>query len=114
MVVCVGYTTIALKPETKKVLDRVRDRLGVRSYDELITILVSEFSRCVEIQVRDRVRKVMCNHFRESSATLSAWLKLLTKELSDVGSIQLAVEFLKPKPDKPDELVVDISKCVEG
>lgn len=109
-----GYTTIALKPETKKVLDMVREKMGVKSYDELIAILVSEFNRCVELQVRDRVRKVMCNHFRGSSATLSAWLKLLAKELSDVESIQLAVEYLKPKPDKPDELVVDLSKCAEG
>jgi len=109
----VGYTTIALKPETKRILDKVRDKLGVKSYDELITILVNEFNRCVELRVRDRVRKVMCNHFRESSATLPAWLKLLAKELNDVESIQLAVEFLKPKPDKPEELVVDLSKCVE-
>ena len=109
-----GYKTIAVKPETKNVLDRVRDRLGVRTYDELIMVLVSEFNRCVEMQVRDRVRKVMCNHFRESSATLSAWLKLLAKELDNVESIQLAVEYLKPRSDRPDELIVDVSKCVEG
>lgn len=108
-----GYTTITVREDTKRKLNSLRSRLGVKNWDEFFDILVGEFSRCVEIQVRERVRKVMCNHFRESSATLSAWLKLLAKELSDVGSIQLAVEFLKPKPDKPDELVVDLSKCVE-
>jgi len=109
-----GYKTIAVKPETKNVLDRVRDRLGVRTYDELIMVLVSEFNRCMELTYRERVRKVMCNHFRESSATLSAWLKLLAKELNNVESIQLAVEYLKPRSDRPDELIVDVSKCVEG
>lgn len=108
-----GYTSITIKEDTKKKLNSLRSRLGAKNWDEFFYILVSEFNRCVEIQVRDRVRKVMCNHFRESSATLSAWLKLLTKELSDVDSIQLAVEYLKPKPEKPDELIIDVSKCVE-
>ena len=108
------YKYIPVKVETYEKVLSLKGKYGFRSFDELVNMLLGEFSKCVELQTRDRVRKVMCNKFRESSATLPAWFKLLTKELNDVDSIINAIEYLKPNPQKPDEYVVDTSKCVEG
>ena len=109
-----SFTTISVSPEVRNKLLILKSKLGIRTWDEFFEVLITEFNRCADLWNRERVRKVMCNEFRESSATLPAWVKLLTKELNDPTALQLAVTYLKPNPQKPDEYVVDTSKCVEG
>jgi len=108
-----GVTTISVDPSVKKKLVKMKDKLGIKTWDEFFELLIVEFDRCLDIQTKVRVRKIICNDMREAKASLKVWMRLLTNKLGNVNAIQLAVEYLKPDPNNPEELIVDINKCLE-
>ena len=104
---------IPVSENTYDVVVKLRSKLGVRTWDEFMTILISEFDRCVELRSELMVRKVVCNDLKEARATLPAWLKLLSSKLGTVDMVVKAVEYLRPDPNNPNDLIVDSSKCTE-
>jgi len=107
------FTSISISQETRRKLERLKRRVDARTWDELLGRLASEYSECVELRTREAVRRVVCNDLRESRGTLAAWLRLLSGKLGDMISISQAVEYLKPDPSDPTNLVVDEEKCTK-
>jgi len=105
------FTTVPLRSDTLERLERLRRRVGARSWDELLRKLADAFEEYEALKVKESVRKVMCNDNAEMSGTLKAWLSELSKKLSP-SEVAEALTYLVPSPRYPGEFVVDIRKCL--
>jgi hypothetical protein len=106
-----GRTTVGLAVETKRLLDELKAELRARSYDELFRRLVEVVAEYRRMKARERVRRVVCTEMRESRGSLSAWAKLLARELEDTNAVALALEYLVPDPKEPGIYVVSMERC---
>jgi len=107
------YKYVPVRAETYARLLELRSRLGVRTYDELLSKVVAEYSRCVEQGVRERVRQVLCNDLSEARATMQGWARLLLSRLGDAYALLYAREYLVPDERDPEVLVVDRRRCAQ-
>jgi len=108
-----GFTSISVSRETRRKLERLKRRVGARTWDELLGRLASEYADCAELRTRESVRRAVCNDLRESKGTLTAWLRLLSRKLGDMEAVSQAIEYLRPDPSDPSNLVVDERRCTE-
>ena len=104
-------TTVGVTVETKRLLDDLKAELRARSYDELFRRLAEVVAEYRRMKARERVRQVVCTEMRESRGSLSAWAKLLARNLNDTNAVALALEYLVPDPKEPGIYVVSIERC---
>jgi hypothetical protein len=104
-------TTISVSTGVKSELDTLRKELGSRSYDELIRALLVSYRKCMGMLLKEKVLKVLCSEFSETSAALAAWARLLAKKLESKEEISMALELLTPKPGEPGVYIVSKDMC---
>jgi hypothetical protein len=104
-------TTVGLAVETKRLLDDLKAELRARSYDELIRKVLDIVAEYRRMKARERARQAVCVEMRESRGSLSAWAKLLARDLGDTDAVALAMEYLVPDPREPGIYVVSIERC---
>jgi hypothetical protein len=109
-----GYKVIAVKTSTYEEICKLKKRLGLETYDDVIRELVNAFNEYQSLVGKIHVHRIMCNDFREARAVPAGWVKLVMSKVSDVGMVELAFKYLVPDPEDPTYLIVDKSKCVEG
>jgi hypothetical protein len=102
---------VSISVDAKRELDRLRVELGVKTYEELVRTLLASYRRCRELLTREKVLGVLCGEFHESSASLSAWAKLLAKKLDGKDEVAMALGFLVPNPNVPGEFIVNRDMC---
>jgi len=108
-----GYTSISIKKSKFEKLLELKNKLGAKSWSELVDKICDIISKYEEATIESRVKKTLCNHYSEASATITAWAKILQKHFTEAREILIALKHLKTNPNKPDELVVNREKCSE-
>ncbi len=101
------YKTIPVSRETYARLSQRKERLGKRTWDELIQYLLDAHENLRRLQLV----KVMCNDLREASASLPGWWKILRQRLVDEELATEALSYLKQKEGEPDIFIIDKEKC---
>jgi predicted CopG family antitoxin len=101
------YKTIPVLRDTFSKLEELKERLGMRTWDQLIQHL---------LETREKFRdlilvKVLCNDLRDASASLPGWWNLLRQRLGDEDLAVRALGYLREKKDEAGIFVVDTSKC---
>jgi hypothetical protein len=104
-------TTVSVLVETKRLLDGLKSRLGVRTYDELFRRLAEVVAEYDRMKARGRVRGVVCTEMREARGSLPAWMRLLSKRLNSAEELAAAMEYIVPDPKEPGIYVVSIERC---
>ncbi|MEM4958834.1 MAG: hypothetical protein QXX12_03050 [Nanopusillaceae archaeon] len=100
------WCTIIVKKHIKEALEILRRELHARSLNEVISALILAYER-MRVQ---RIKLIMCNDFRETSASHTAWIRLLrSRGLSDIEILD-AFKYLV---GSFEDMRVDTSKCVE-
>jgi hypothetical protein len=107
------YKYVPVRAETYGRLLELRSRVGVRTFDELLSKVVAEYSRCVEQGVRERVRQALCNDLSEARATMQGWARLLLSRLGDAYALLYVREYLVPDERDPEVYVVDRRRCAQ-
>jgi Mg/Co/Ni transporter MgtE len=108
------YAHLPVKWETKEAVDRVRSKMGARTYDEVIRRLIDVYLEYTKLVGRLSVRKLLCNDLSESKASVAGWVRILLSKLSDPELLPYAMEYLVPDPEDPGVYVVDRGRCSQG
>jgi hypothetical protein len=106
------YTSIGVSREVKERLDELRRRLGAGDWDEFFEKLLEIYREWHGMRVESEVRRVLCNDYSESRASLAGWGKLLASKLRDPDKIAVALKYLKLAGG--GEYVVDKELCEGG
>ncbi|WP_276813782.1 hypothetical protein [Desulfurococcus amylolyticus] len=101
------YTTITVSKQVYNELSDLKEKLGKKSWDELMQYLLDLNKKFRELNLV----KVMCNDLREATASLPGWWKILRQSLVDEELATEALSYLKQKEGEPDIFVVDREKC---
>jgi len=99
------YYHIPVKPETYKRLTILKKKLS-GSWDNVIDKLLEYYENFRRLEVK----QVMCNHFRESRASLKAWATILLRHL-EPDQIPEALSYLIPLD--PNTYIINQQKCSE-
>jgi hypothetical protein len=105
-----AYTTIPVSKKSLEELQKLKARVGARTWDELVEKLLEALSECSRL----KLVKVVCNDLRSAEAALPAWSRLLKSRLGDEELAADALAFLRPKQGMPDIYVVNPEKCEEA
>ena len=103
------YTSIGLSRHVKKKLEVLRRQLGAEDWDEFFEKIIKMYEEWYKQTVEHEVKQTLCNDFKETQASLSAWGRLLASRLRDPDKIAAALKYLKQDPS--GEYTVDESKC---
>jgi len=95
------YKYVPVKKRTYEEVTKLKKRLGLKTYDEVVDMLINAFNDYQRVVVSREVRQVMCNDLRESRAVLVGWVKLLKERLRDFNMVEEALKYLIPDPRAP-------------
>jgi hypothetical protein len=107
------YAHLPVRWETKEAVDRVRAKMGARTYDEVVRKLVDVYLEYTKLLGRLSVRDLLCNDLSESRASIAGWVRILLSRLGDPELLTYAVEYLVPDPQDPGVYVVSRERCMQ-
>jgi len=112
-----NLTTLAIDKSLRDELTKLRYELRSKNTTELIMKLINIYREYKKLKTEFVIKDIICNKYRESKASLVAWMKLLTKEFSSLevngkDVMSIALEYLRQ--DGNGEYVVNIEKCVNS
>jgi hypothetical protein len=107
------YAHVPVRHETYASLAKLKTELGVKSLEEVVQQLLKAYDDYKQLQIREKVRKVVCNDLSESRASLPGWMKILPPKLGSSDLVLAALDYLVPDPKEPGIFIVSKDRCKE-
>jgi len=107
------YMHIPVKPRTYRELQELKKKLGASTWEELVRRLLEAYREYRNFRIRQRIAKALCNDYKDSRASLIAWVRLLAQRLSTGEELEQALEYLKKDEKDPELYTVDKERCRE-
>ena len=111
------FTCISVGRSVRDRLLRLREEVGARTWDELLEELLRAYREYRNFRVKKKILEVLCNHYKEASASPLAWPLIIKKHFTDIEEYSAALAMLQKmlsrNPRNPDEYTVDREKCRE-
>jgi len=109
---------IPVKPRTYRELLELKKKLGAPTWEELVKHLLEAYREYRNFRVKKKILEVLCNHYKESSASPLAWPLIIKKHFTDIEEYSAALAMLQKmlsrNPGNPDEYIVSKEKCREA
>jgi len=112
------FTCISVERSVRDRLLRLKEEVGARTWDELLEELLKAYREYRNFRVKQKILKLLCNHYSEASASPFAWPLMLRKHFRDADEYNTALvmlqKMLSRNPRNPDEYIVDRERCREA
>jgi len=111
-----NLTTLTIDKSLRDELTKLRYELRSKNTTELIKRLIEIYREYKKLKTEFVIKDTLCNKYRESRASLIAWIKLVSKETvsSELDGKDITTMMLEYLRQDGSEYVVNIEKCVSN
>ena len=112
------FTCISVERSVRDRLLRLKEEVGARTWDELLEELLRAYREYRNFRVKQKILKLLCNHYKESSASVIGWVRIVYKHFSSSEEFDTALQILptllKKSSSEQEAYVVNREKCREA
>ena len=111
------YMHIPVKPRTYRELQELKKKLGASTWEELVRSLLEFYKQSQNFRAKQKLLKLLCNHYKESSASTIGWVRIVYKHFTNSEEFDTALQILptllKKSSSEQEAYVVNREKCRE-